>query len=199
MGVHDTVRNHPEWPRFAAIVHELAFLDGGRDDAFTLASGRQSRWFFDTKPVMMHPEAAAIMGRLLNLRIRALGGSLVGGLELGAVPLTAIVISSTDAERSLRGFMIRKSPKGRGGRKTNNPPGIEGTSLEGGGDVVILEDVTTTGGSSLVAIERIHQNTECRVVGVISILDREEGAEDAFAAAGVPFESLLTRSDIVSL
>ncbi len=199
MGVHDTVRNHPEWPRLAAIVHELAFLDGGHDDAFTLASGRQSRWFFDTKPVMMHPEAAAIMGRLLNLRIRALGGSLVGGLELGAVPLTAIVISSTDAERSLRGFMIRKSPKGRGGRKTNNPPGIEGTSLEGGGDVVILEDVTTTGGSSLVAIERIHQNTECRVVGVISILDREEGAEDAFAGAGVPFESLLTRSDIVSL
>ena len=199
MGVHDTVRNHPEWPRFASIVHELAFLDGGRDDAFTLASGRHSRWFFDTKPVMMHPEAAAIMGRLLNLRIRAMGGALVGGLELGAVPLTAIVISSTDAERSLRGFMIRKSPKGRGGRKTNNPPGIEGTSLEGGGDVVILEDVTTTGGSSLLAIERIHQNTECRVVGVISILDREEGAEDAFAAAGVPFESLLTRSDIVSL
>ena len=199
MGVHETVRNHPEWPRFAAIVHELAFLDGGRNDAFTLASGRQSRWFFDTKPVMMHPEAAAIMGRLLNLRIRAMGGALVGGLELGAVPLTAIVISSTDAERSLRGFMIRKSPKGRGGRKTNNPPGIEGTSLEGGGDVVILEDVTTTGGSSLLAIERIHQNTECRVVGVISILDREEGAEDAFAAAGVPFESLLTRSDIVSL
>ncbi|DAC68238.1 MAG TPA: orotate phosphoribosyltransferase [Candidatus Poseidoniales archaeon] len=199
MGVHETVRNHPEWPRFASIVHELAFLDGGRDDAFTLASGRHSRWFFDTKPVMMHPEAAAIMGRLLNLRIRAMGGALVGGLELGAVPLTAIVISSTDAERSLRGFMIRKSPKGRGGRKTNNPPGIEGTSLEGGGDVVILEDVTTTGGSSLLAIERIHQNTECRVVGVISILDREEGAEDAFAAAGVPFESLLTRSDIVSL
>lgn len=199
MGVHETVRNHPEWPRFASIVHELAFLDGGRDDAFTLASGRHSRWFFDTKPVMMHPEAAAIMGRLLNLRIRAMGGALVGGLELGAVPLTAIVISSTDAERSLRGFMIRKSPKGRGGRKTNNPPGIEGTSLEGGGDVVILEDVTTTGGSSLLAIERIHQNTECRVVGVISILDREEGAEDAFATAGVPFESLLTRSDIVSL
>ena len=199
MGVHETVRNHPEWPRFASIVHELAFLDGGRDDAFTLASGRHSRWFFDTKPVMMHPEAAAIMGRLLNLRIRAMGGALVGGLELGAVPLTAIVISSTDAERSLRGFMIRKSPKGRGGRKTNNPPGIEGTSLEGGGDVVILEDVTTTGGSSLLAIERIHQNTECRVVGVISILDREEGAEGAFAAAGVPFESLLTRSDIVSL
>ena len=199
MAVHDTVRNHPDWPQLTQLVHELAFLDGGNDAAFTLASGRQSRWFFDTKPVMMHPQAATIMGRLLNLRIQALGATLVGGLELGAVPLTALVVASPDAEENLRGFMVRKSPKGRGGRKTNNPPGIEGASLEGGGDVVIVEDVTTTGGSSIVAVERIHNDTDCRVVAVISILDREEGAEAAFVEAGIPFESLLTRSDIVAL
>ena len=199
MAVHDTIRNHPDWPQLTQLVHELAFLDGGNDAAFTLASGRQSRWFFDTKPVMMHPQAATIMGRLLNLRIQALGATLVGGLELGAVPLTALVVASPDAEENLRGFMVRKSPKGRGGRKTNNPPGIEGTSLEGGGDVVIVEDVTTTGGSSIVAVKRIHNDTDCRVVAVISILDREEGAEAAFAEAGIPFESLLTRSDIVAL
>jgi orotate phosphoribosyltransferase len=148
---------------------------------------------------MMHPEAAAIMGELLNQRIQAMGATLVGGLELGAVPLTAIVIASPKANEALRGFMVRKSPKGRGGRKTNNPPGIEGTSLEGGGDVVIVEDVTTTGGSSILAVERIHKDTECNVIGVISILDREEGAEAAFAAAGIPFESLMTRTDIVGL
>jgi len=199
MAVHDTVRNHPDWAALAQLVHELAFLDGGDDAAFTLASGRQSRWFFDTKPVMMHPRAAAILGRLLNLRINALEATLVGGLELGAVPLTALVIASPDASDDLRGFMVRKSPKGRGGRKTNNPPGIEGTSLEGGGNVVIVEDVTTTGGSSILAVERIHNDTACKVVAVISILDREEGAEVAFADAGIPFESLLTRSDIVAL
>ena len=199
MGVHDTVRKHEQWPRLAELVHDLAFLDGGHDAAFTLASGRQSRWFFDTKPVMMHPEAAGIMGELLNLRIQALNASLVGGLELGAVPLTAIVVTSPYAHPDLRGFMVRKNPKGRGGRKTNNPPGIEGTSLERGGNVVVVEDVTTTGGSSIIAVERIHQDTSCRVVGVISILDREEGAEAAFAKAGIPFESLLTRSDIVAL
>lgn len=199
MAVHDTVRTHPDWPTLARLVHELAFLDGGDDTAFTLASGRQSRWFFDTKPVMMHPQAASIMGRLLNIRIKALGANLVGGLELGAVPLTALVVASPDASEELRGFMVRKSPKGRGGRKTNNPPGIEGTSLEGGGDVVIVEDVTTTGGSSIVAVERIHNDTDCKVVAVICILDREEGAEQAFAEAGIPFESLLTRSDIVAL
>lgn len=197
MAVDPSIRAHPEWPRLARLVHDLAFLDGGDDSAFTLASGRQSRWFFDTKPVMMHPQASRIMGELLNLRINSLGANLVGGLELGAVPLTAIVV--TTGPDALRGFMVRKEPKGRGGRKTNNPPGIEGSPLGGGGSVVIVEDVTTTGGSSILAVERIHSDTDCKVVAVISILDREEGAEEAFAEAGIHFESLLTRSDIVAL
>ena len=72
-------------------------------------------------------------------------------------------------------------------------------ALPASAQVLIVEDVTTTGGSSIVAVDRIHQDTACRVVGVISILDREEGAEAAFAEAGIPFESLLTRSDIVAL
>mgnify|MGYP003717714961 FL=1 len=63
----------------------------------------------------------------------------------------------------------------------------------------MVEGVTTTGGSSILAVERIHRDTDCKVIGVISILDREEGAEKAFAEAGIPFESLLTRSDIASL
>jgi orotate phosphoribosyltransferase len=199
MAVDENVRNHPKWDRLAALVHELAFLDGGDDAAFTLASGRQSRWFFDTKPVMMHPEAGSILGSMLNMRINELGAHFVGGLELGAVPLTALVIGSSEASPHLRGFMVRKNPKGRGGRKTNNPAGIEGASLQHGGPVVIVEDVTTTGGSSIKAVERIHADTNCTVVAVISILDREEGAEDAFNEAGLHFESLLTRSDIVDL
>ena len=199
MAVHESVLAHPQWNQLAALVHDLAFLDGGSDDAFTLASGRNSRWSFDTKPVMMHTEAAGILGSLLNVRIKSLEADFVGGLELGAVPLTAIVITSPDANPELRGFMVRKEPKGRGGRKTNNPPGIEGSSLEGGGRVVVVEDVTTTGGSSIKAVERIHADTECKVIGVISIVDREEGAEEAFAEAGIHFESLLTRSHIADL
>ena len=137
-------------------------------------------------------------------KAKALGAEFVGMEDLaeqikGGMMDFDVVLASPDAAADLGGFMVRKSPKGRGGRKTNNPPGIEGTSLEGGGDVVIVEDVTTTGGSSIVAVERIHNDTACNVVAVISILDREEGAEAAFAEAGIPFESLLTRSDIVAL
>ena len=198
MTVPNDVRNHPQWPRLVELIRALAFLDGGHDEAFTLASGRRSRWFFDTKPVMMHPEAGALLGSMINMRIKGHNARYVGGLELGAVPLTALVIGSPSADEHLRGFMVRKNPKGRGGRKTNNPPGIEGSSLAEAGDVVIVEDVTTTGGSSIKAVQRLHDDTDCRVVAVISILDREEGAKEAFAEAGIPFESLVTRSDITN-
>ena len=191
-----SIRSHPKWPRLVDLVRELAFIDGGSDDAFTLASGRQSRWFFDTKPVMMHPEASHLIGELLNLRMDEMGADFVGGLELGAVPLTAIAVTMSPKESTRRGFMVRKEPKGRGGRKTNNPPGIEGSSLSGGGKIVIVEDVTTTGGSAIKAVQRIHNDTDCEVIGVISIVDREEGAKEAFAAAGINFESLMTRSDV---
>ena len=191
-----SIRSHPKWPRLVDLVRELAFIDGGSDDAFTLASGRQSRWFFDTKPVMMHPEASHLIGELLNIRMDELGADFVGGLELGAVPLTAIAVTMSPKESTRRGFMVRKEPKGRGGRKTNNPPGIEGSSLSGGGKIVIVEDVTTTGGSAIKAVQRIHNDTDCEVIGVISIVDREEGAKEAFAAAGINFESLMTRSDV---
>lgn len=193
-----TIRSHPHWPRLVDLVRELAFIDGGNDDAFTLASGRKSRWFFDTKPVMMHPEACHIIGELLNIRMDELGANFVGGLELGAVPLTAIAVSMSAKDSNRRGFMVRKEPKGRGGRKTNNPPGIEGSSLSAGGKIVIVEDVTTTGGSAIKAVERIHNDTDCVVIAVISIVDREEGAADAFAAAGIHFESLMDRSDVAN-
>jgi orotate phosphoribosyltransferase len=196
MSVHPSVRAHSSWPRLVELVRDLAFIDGGTDDAFTLASGRHSRWFFDTKPVMMHPESTHLLGALFNLRMNALEVNFVGGLELGAVPLTAIAVATSPAGTPRLGFMVRKEPKGRGGRKTNNPPGIEGSSLEGGGTIVIVEDVTTTGGSAIKAVERIHRDTECKVIAVISIVDREEGAKEAFAAAGIDFESIMTRSDV---
>tara|TARA_Y100000766_G_C18803356_1_gene554192 strand:+ start:355 stop:948 length:594 start_codon:yes stop_codon:yes gene_type:complete len=194
-----SIRSHPKWPRLVDLVRELAFIDGGSDTAFTLASGRQSRWFFDTKPVMMHPEASHLIGEMLNIRMDELGADFVGGLELGAVPLTAIAVTMSPKDSPRRGFMVRKEPKGRGGRKTNNPPGIEGSSLSKGGKIVIVEDVTTTGGSAIKAVERIHNATNCEVIAVISIVDRQEGAVESFAAAGIKFESIMNRSDVAEL
>ncbi|MBJ61882.1 MAG: orotate phosphoribosyltransferase [Euryarchaeota archaeon] len=195
MSVPAMLREDARWIRLVDLVRELAFLDGGNDEAFTLASGRTSRWFFDMKPVMMNPEAGRLVGELMNVRCDEIGADFVGGLELGAVPLAALVVA-TDFTSDRLGFMVRKQAKGRGGRKTNNPPGIEGASIANGGRVIILEDVTTTGGSAIQAVKRIEEETDCEVVAVISILDREEGGREAFEAAEIPFESLLVRSDI---
>ncbi|MFL2957742.1 MAG: orotate phosphoribosyltransferase [Candidatus Thalassarchaeaceae archaeon] len=176
-------------------VKQLAYLYSP-DEHFTLASGKKSPHFFDMKPVMMDPESAHLLGVLIHDEIQKFSRiDAVGGLELGAVPLTGIAIAKTPKGSNLKGFIVRKEPKGRGGRKTGNPPGIEGSSLKKDDKVLLLEDVTTTGGSALKAAARL-QNMGCKVAGCITILDREEGGKDAFLNSKIPLIPLLLRSDI---
>ena len=176
-------------------VRDLAYIHS-KDEPFTLASARQSQHFFDMKPVMMDPECAHLLGVLMHAAIEQIGQvDAIGGLELGAVPLTGIAIAKAGKGSGLRGFIVRKEPKGRGGRKTGNPPGIEGSSLNEGDRVVLLEDVTTTGGSALKAAERLTE-MGCEVAACITILDREEGGLAAFGEVGIELIPLLVKSDV---
>ncbi len=181
--------------RLVERIRNLAYLHS--DEPFTLASGRQSNHFFDMKPVMMDPECAHLLGVMIHDSIQKIGGvDAVGGLELGAVPLTGITIAKAGQGSSLGGFIVRKEPKGRGGRKTGNPPGIEGSSIGEGTRAVLLEDVTTTGGSALKAAKRLIE-MGCEVAACITILDREEGGAEAFEEAGIPLLPLILKSEIV--
>ncbi len=178
-------------------IRDLAYLYSEKED-FTLASGRKSKHFFDMKPVMMDPECAHLLGVLIHHQIEKIGEvDAVGGLELGAVPLTGIAIAKAGRGSSLKGFIVRKEPKGRGGRKTGNPPGIEGSSLESGHRIVLLEDVTTTGGSALKAAQRLIE-MGCDVASCITILDRQEGGLEAFQEAGITLTPLTLKSEIAS-
>ena len=176
-------------------IRDLAYLYSENED-FTLASGRKSKHFFDMKPVMMDPECAHLLGVLIHHQIQSIGNvDAVGGLELGAVPLTGIAIAKAGRGSSLKGFIVRKEPKGRGGRKTGNPPGIEGASLHSGQRIVLLEDVTTTGGSALKAAQRLME-MGCDVASCITILDRQEGGSEAFQEAGITLTPLTLKSEI---
>ena len=178
-------------------IRDLAYLYSEKED-FTLASGRKSKHFFDMKPVMMDPECAHLLGVLMHHQIESIGRvDAIGGLELGAVPLTGIAIAKAGRGSSLKGFIVRKEPKGRGGRKTGNPPGIEGASLESGNRVVLLEDVTTTGGSALKAAQMLI-DMGCDVASCITILDRQEGGLQAFEEAGISLIPLTLKSEIAS-
>lgn len=158
---------------------------------FTLASGKKSAYYFDSKPTMLHPDGAAMLAELIAAEIDGYEADCVGGLEMGAVPLIAPVsIKSRESGKPLAGFFVRKAPKDHGTKKR-----IEGLDMEGR-TAIILEDVTTTGGSAMQAVEEVRK-AGGEVALVLSILDRGEGAAELYAAAGVPFKSLFRAEEFL--
>ena len=157
---------------------------------FTLASGKKATYYLDCKQVTLDPEGALLIAEgILDL----LGGGripkAIGGMAIGADPITAAVVTMSAVRGTpITGFMIRKEPKGHG---TNQY--VEGP-VEPADEVVIVEDVVTTGGSSLAAIERA-EGFGLKVVRVIGIVDRMEGGAQTFDERGYPFASLLSIRD----
>lgn len=160
--------------------------------SFTLASGRVSSLYVDARLTTMHPEGLAIIGPLALSRLSAahLYPDSVGGLTLGADPVSyAIAYASALSDRPVRAFTVRKEPKAHGtGRLIEGP--FRSTDR-----VVVVEDVITTGGSALRAITTVRA-AGATVIGVIAVVDREEGGRDAIAVAGVPVLSLTTATDL---
>jgi orotate phosphoribosyltransferase len=181
---------NPALTRLIAIVRERSFSTGAETK---LASGRSSNFYFNMKPTMLDPEGAHLIATLTLGVLEGSRADLIGGLEMGAVPLAvAAAVTSHATDRPLRAFFVRKQAKEHGARKLVEGLG-PGETLEGK-RVVILEDVTTTGGSSMKAIEAVRAEGGI-VTQVITVVDRLEGAADTFKAAGIPFRALLTAAD----
>lgn len=175
--------------RLYDIVKSKSFVRGH----VVLASGQESDHYFDMKPSMFDPEGAEILAELISARIAETEADIVGGLEMGAVPLiTPVSIASRRAGRSLPGFFVRKTVKDHGTKKL-----VEGLSDIAGKRVAIVEDVTTTGGSAMKAVEALTA-ASAKIVLVISILDREQGATALYAEAGIPFVSIFKASEFLN-
>lgn len=177
--------------RLVDIIRERSFRDGVE---ITLASGRKSDFYVNMKPTMMHPEGAYLIASLFLDKISGDDVDLIGGLEMGAVPLAAAVAAVGQAQgRPVQGFFVRKKAKDHGTQSL-----VEGLA-EGedlvGRRIVVLEDVTTTGGSALKAAEALKADG-ATVVCVITVVDRQEGATETFETAGMPFRALLTAQDL---
>ena len=173
---------------------DLLATRSARSGSFTLASGRQSDLYIDCRPTTMHPEGLSLIG---PLGLHAIGEMAwhpdsVGGLTLGADPVSyAIAYASQLAGLPVRAFTVRKEAKTHGTGKL-----IEG-AYEHGDRVVVIEDVITTGGSALKAIESVRA-VGGQVVGVLAVVDREEGGREAIEATGVPVTTLATVREIVA-
>jgi orotate phosphoribosyltransferase len=188
--------NTPQQPATASpVIRELIGLVEAKAlkrGTFRLASGREASFYLDAKQVVLDAHGAMLVGRAILERLRSLGPlpAAVGGMSIGADPITSAVITMAGVEGlPLTGFMVRKEPKDHGTKKY-----VEGP-VEPGQRVVIVEDVTTTGGSSLLAIDRVHE-FGLVVERVVTVIDRLAGAKDAFAARGIPLESLVTIRDL---
>jgi orotate phosphoribosyltransferase len=163
-----------------------------RQGTFTLASGRTSHYYVDGRKVTLSAEGAAEIARgVLGLIAKRPEIKAVGGLTMGADPIVGatLALAAGVGRQDLRGFLVRKQAKGHG---TGNL--VEGP-LEPGMTVAIVDDVATTGGSSLQAVDAV-EAMGCKVAAVIVVLDRLEGAASAFAARGLAFESLVTIRDL---
>jgi orotate phosphoribosyltransferase len=156
---------------------------------FTLASGKKSSYYLDCRKVTLDSRGATLVAHGM---LELLGTSLpsaVGGMAIGADPITAAIITVAGMRNQpLKGFIVRKEAKQHGTGKD-----VEGP-VQPGDTCVIVEDVVTTGGSSLAAIEKV-EAFGLKVLGVLAIIDRLEGGEQAFAARGYKLQTLLTIRD----
>lgn len=173
--------------RLKTLIHELALKFGD----FTLASGKKANYYLDCRNLTLDGEGANQIALGMLELIRQIGvPDLVGGMAIGADPITGAVITvGFQQGLKLRGLMVRKEAKSHGTGKL-----VEGP-INRGDTAIILEDVITTGSSSLLAIER------CREAGLtvqhcVCIVDRLAGGAENMAAKGVQLHSLLTIRDL---
>jgi orotate phosphoribosyltransferase len=180
-------RGDARWLRLREIIRKHSLKLG----EFKLTSGRQSTYLFQLRQTTMLPEGAALTGEIIVEYMHRHGLACIGGLELGAVP----IVSSVAAVSHLKGypvdaFFVRKAQKEHGARER-----LDG-HLRAGSQVLMVDDVATTGGSILKAIEGMkseHPDAECR--SALVLVDREEGAAQNLAERGIQLAAIFKRSD----
>jgi orotate phosphoribosyltransferase len=169
--------------RLKELYRDRAFAFG----SFTLASGKTSSYYINSKKVLFHGEAVALLGELLYQATSDLPIQAVGGLEVGAIPMAAAAAMRYHQHgRSIEGFFVRKEAKGHGAKQR-----VEG-EVKSGDRIAIIDDVLTTGGSVLQAIAEV-EKIGATVLRVVCVVDRLQGAREALA--GYDFRPLFTIRD----
>ena len=155
----------------------------------TLTSGQTAHYYVDAKRAILRPDGFLALGELVAAEAGRVGATAVGGMTMGADPVACAALG---AGASVKAFFVRKDKKQHGLQRW-----IEGPELEQGERCLVVEDVVTTGGSTVKAIERIREEG-LEVAGVVSVLDRLAGGAEAIAAAsnGAPYTPLATIDDV---
>lgn len=158
----------------------------------TLASGATSDFYIDGRQTTLTARGLKLTSELMWERIKQWDVTAVGGPTMGADPIVAGILMAAASEGvDLKGFLIRKEAKAHGMQRW-----VEGPELADGERVVIIEDVVTSGGSAIKAIEGMSQQYKPKVVKILCLVDRQAGAVEKLKAAGYDYEALFTRKDL---
>ena len=178
--------------RLGEIILERSFKYS-EDPPFTLASGRKSNFYFNCKPTTLDPEGMNLIGAIIFDMIKDTDITAAGGLTLGADPIAnALAVISYQKGKPIKSFIVRKDIKDHG---TKNA--IEG-NVGPGEKVAIIDDVITTGGSTITAIEQARK-AGLIVEMVVTLIDREEGGRENILQYVDNIKSILTRTEIMQL
>lgn len=189
--MNETSPSHDRTSRLAALVAELAVVHG----RVTLSSGREADYYVDMRRATLHHEAAPLIGHLLLDRLEEEGfgpGEIdaVGGLTMGADPVAAAMLHAANSRGlDLDAFVVRKAAKSHGMGRQVEGPDVAGKR------VVALDDTSTTGGSVLTAVEALRA-AGAEVVAAAVVVDRDTGAREAIAEAGLPYFWVLDAADL---
>jgi orotate phosphoribosyltransferase len=170
--------------RLIAELREHALVIG----EVTLTSGAKAQYYVDAKRAILRPEGFAALAALLAAQVAEWQGTAVGGMTMGADPVACAALAGGARAKA---FFVRKEAKAHGLQRR-----IEGPPLDAADRCVVVEDVVTTGGSTLAAIEALHEAGR-QICGVVSVLDRLAGGAGAIErAAGAPYVALTTIDDV---
>jgi len=178
--------------RLGEIILEKSFKYS-ENPPFTLASGKQSNYYFNCKPTTLDPEGMNLIGAIIFDMLKDTGITAAGGLTLGADPIAnALAVISYQKGKPIKSFIVRKDVKDHGTKSA-----IEG-SVSPGDKIAIIDDVITTGGSTITAIEQARK-AGLNIEMVITLIDREEGGRENILKHVDNIKSILTRTEIMRL
>ncbi len=178
--------------RLAEIILDRSFKYSD-NPPFTLASGRLSNYYFNCKPTTLDPEGMNLIGAIIFAMVKDNDITAAGGLTLGADPIAnSLAVISFQKGRPIKSFIVRKDAKDHGTKSA-----IEG-NVQAGERVLIIDDVITTGGSTITAIEQARK-AGLIVDSVVTLIDREEGGRENILQHVEKIKSVLTRTEIMAI